>query len=343
MEIDKDTGGKRPLSIPTVRDRVAQMAAKLVLEPIFEMDLHDQAYGYRPNRSCLDAVKKVRSGLRDGYPHVVDADVSGYFDNIPHDQLLKSVANRVSDGSILALIKAWLKVPIRKEDDNGKVTFSGGESSTKGTPQGGVISPLLANIYINRLLKAWNRYGKPEKFHAHLVNYADDFVVLCRTKRGAREALEWIRNAIGAMGLTLNREKTSICNANLDDFNFLGYTFGRKYHKFTGTSYLAATPSDESVKSLKERVKRILKTSRGSKWEEVVEELNYLLTGWANYYSYGTLNATYKAINHYVYDVVVRFLSRRQKLSTRNTRIFPGDRVFGVLGVCKLAKESWKQ
>ena len=172
--IEKETGGTRPLSIPTIRDRVAQMAAKLVLEPVFEADFRDQAYGYRPNKSAQGAVKEVHDNLKEGYRHVVDADVAGYFDNIPHDQLLKAVANRVSDGSVLALIKAWLKVPVIEEDDEGNRTYSEGKSSTKGTPQGGVISPLLANIYINRFLKAWEGYGKGEYYDAVLVNYADD-------------------------------------------------------------------------------------------------------------------------------------------------------------------------
>jgi len=258
VEIEKETGGTRPLSIPTIRDRVAQMAAKLVLEPIFEADFKDQAYGYRPNKSAKDAVEEVHDSLKEGYRHVVDADVAGYFDNIPHNQLLKAVANRVSDGSVLALIKAWLKVPVVEEDDDGNRTYTGGKSSTRGTPQGGVISPLLANVYINRFLKAWEGYGKGKQYEAVLVNYADDFVILSRDQTGAEKALEWTEWSMDQMGLKLNEDKTHLLFADEEDFDFLGYTFGRDYYRKTGRWYLAAKPSRKSVGSLKERIRSIL-------------------------------------------------------------------------------------
>ena len=186
--IPKPGGGERPLGIPTIRDRVAQTAAKLVLEPIFEADLSSSAFGYRPGRSAQDAVAKVHQALCDGYTDVVDADLSKYFDTISHDQLMKSVARRVSDGKMLRLIKAWLKTPVEETDERGNRRMTGGKGSRMGTPQGGVISPLLANIYINRFLRVFVERGKDREFAARLINYADDFVILSggRAKRRGR-------------------------------------------------------------------------------------------------------------------------------------------------------------
>jgi RNA-directed DNA polymerase len=176
--IPKPGGGERPLGIPTVRDRVAQTAAKLVLEPIFEADLEPTAYGYRPDRSAIDAVEAVHKRLLQGYTAVVDADLSKYFDTIPHAELMKSVARRISDRHVLHLIKMWLTVPVEETGDDGGKRQTGGKSNRTGTPQGGVISPLLANLYFNRVLKYWRITGCGEAFSAHIVNYADDFVIL---------------------------------------------------------------------------------------------------------------------------------------------------------------------
>src|SRR5215813_7236038 len=181
--IPKNGGGERPLGIPTIRDRTVQTAAKLVLEPIFEADFEDNAYGYRPARGAADAVKDVYRHLSRGYTDVVDADLSRYFDSIPHDDLLKSVARRVADGSVLRLIKLWLKAPIEERDGDGKRRIVGGKRNKRGTPQGGVASPLLANIYINRFLKHWRLSGCGEAFRAHVVSYADD----CAPRRREEE------------------------------------------------------------------------------------------------------------------------------------------------------------
>ena len=183
--IPKPDGGERPLGIPTIRDRVVQTAAKLVLEPIFEADFEDNAYGYRPARGAVDAVKEVHRLICRGYTDVVDADLSRYFDSIPHDELLKSVARRIVDRHVLRLIKLWLKAPIEERDDgDGTRRIGGGKSNTRGTPQGGVASPLLANIYMNRFLKHWRLTGCGEAFRAHVVAYADDFVILSRGSCG---------------------------------------------------------------------------------------------------------------------------------------------------------------
>jgi hypothetical protein len=182
--IPKPGGGERPLGIPTIRDRVVQAAAKIVLEPIFEADFEDGGYGYRPRRSAVDAVKEVHRLVCRGYTDVVDADLSKYFDTIPHSDLLKSVARRIVDRNVLRLIKLWLRVPVGERDSNRKRRMSGGKSNKRGTPQGGVISPLLSVIYMNRFLKHWRLSGRREAFHGQIISYADDFVIL---SRGTRE------------------------------------------------------------------------------------------------------------------------------------------------------------
>ncbi len=196
--IPKPDGGERPLGIPTIRDRVVQTAAKLVLEPIFEADLEDNTYGYRPARGAVDAVRQVHQHICQGYTDVVDADLSGYFDSIPHDDLIKSVACRIVDRQVLRLIKLWLKAPVEERDGDGTRRMGGGKGNTRGTPQGGVVSPLLANIYMNRFLKHWRLSECSDAFRAHVVAYADDFVILSRNH--AREALAWTTAVMTRLG-----------------------------------------------------------------------------------------------------------------------------------------------
>src|SRR5271166_1022115 len=206
--IPKPGGGERPLGIPTIRDRVIQTAVKLLIEPIFEADLEPNAYGYRPKRSAQDAIQEVHEALCEGYTDVVDADLSKYFDSIPHSELVQCVARRIVDRDILRLIKMWLKVPVQERDENGKPRVSGGKGSTCGTPQGGVNSPLLANLYMNCFLKYWRITGRGEVFRAQVVTYADDLVILSRGC--AAEALNWTRSVMTRIGLTLNGAKTSV-------------------------------------------------------------------------------------------------------------------------------------
>src|SRR6202049_1876374 len=219
VRIPKANGGERPLGIPTIRDRVAQTAAKIVIEPIFEADFEDNAYGYRPARGAVDAVKEVHRHLCRGYADVVDADLSKYFDTIPHSELIKSVARRVVDRNVLRLIKMWLRAPIEERDADGTRRMSGGKGNTRGTPQGGVASPLLANIYMNRFLKHWRLTRCGDTFHAHVVSYADDFVILSRGR--AAEALAWTKAVMTKLGLTINEAKTSLRNARQERFDFL--------------------------------------------------------------------------------------------------------------------------
>jgi RNA-directed DNA polymerase len=328
--------GERPLGIPTIRDRVVQTAAKLVLEPIFEADLEPTAYGYRPGRSGIDAVKEVHRLLCQGFTDVVDADLSKYFDTIPHDGLLRSVAARIVDRHVLRLIKAWLKVAVEETDPAGRRRMSGGKQSTCGTPQGGVISPLLANRYMNRFLRHWRNRGRGEAYKAHVVNYADDFVILSRGH--AEEALVWTRHVMTKLGLTVNETKTAVRDARQEHFDFLGYSFGPHYYRKDGHWYLGASRSRKSVQRLKTRVAEILVPSNVARWDEVRTRLNHLLRGWANYFSYGTRLMAYRAADNHVYGAVRGFLTRRHKVPSRGTQQFTGQVVFGELGVHRLRR-----
>lgn len=332
--IPKPGGGERPLGIPTIRDRVAQTAAKLVLEPIFEADFEDSAYGYRPKRSAQDAVKEVHRKLCAGYTDVVDADLSKFFDTIDHRALMRSVARRISDRHVLHLIKLWLKSPVEERDEHGNRHMGGGKKNTEGTPQGGVISPLLTNIYMHRFLRAWRERGQGERFRGVIVNYADDFVIL--TKGHAEEALEWTRWAMENIGLTLNTRKTRLCNARKESFDFLGYTFGPERHRRDGHWYLSAKPSKKSIARLKGTVRQRLQRGIVAPWCEVAASLNRSLRGWAAYFSYGALYMAHRAVDNYVLHSVQDFLQRRHKVPSRGTRKFSGQRIFGELGVQRL-------
>ena len=332
--IPKAGGGERPLGIPTVRDRVAQTAAKLILEPIFEADFDDCAYGYRPQRSAQDAVREVHKALCDGNTDVVDADLSKYFDTIPHDQLMQSVARRICDRQMLKLIKAWLQAPAEERDDKGNRRMTGGKSSRQGTPQGGVISPLLANLYMHRYLRHWRQQGKGRAYRARIVNYADDFVILSRGH--AAEALAWTRRVMTAIGLTLNETKTCVRDATKETFNFLGYTFGQERFHQDGSYYLAAWPSEKAITRLKERIYTLLRPGNMMPWPVVASQLNATLRGWAGYFGYSAYRWSYREIDHYVVDRVRYFLRRRHKVKAQGRYRFSYAAVFGPLGVQRM-------
>jgi RNA-directed DNA polymerase len=335
--IPKPGGNReRPLGIPTIRDRTVQAAAKLVLEPIFEADLDPSAYGYRPKRSGLDAIKEVHALICRGYTDVVDADLSRYFDTIPHRELMQSVARRIVDRNVLRLIKMWLKTPVEERDDDGKRRMSGGRRSTCGTPQGGVVSPTLANVYMNRFLKYWRRSERNSAYQAHVVSYADDFVILSRGH--AEEALAWTRQVMTRLGLALNEAKTSIRNARQERFAFLGYAFGPHHYRKDGHWYLGASPSKKSVLRLKQRVGEILVPGNQAPWTEVRDQLNSLLRGWCAYFGYGTRLIAYRAVDNHVYHSVRRFLVRRHKVRSQGTRRFSDEAVFGECGVLRLRR-----
>ncbi|HLC40996.1 MAG TPA: group II intron reverse transcriptase/maturase [Methylomirabilota bacterium] len=335
--IPKSSGvGQRPLGIPTIRDRVVQTAAKLVIEPIFEADFDEAAYGYRPGRSAIDAVRKIHKAMDQGHYEVVDADLSKYFDTIPHSQLMKCLARRISDGKMLRLIKMWLKAPVEETDERRNRRMSGGKKATRGTPQGGVASPILANIYMHRYIKAFRRYGLDQKHDAVLVNYADDLVVLCR--QGAQGVLEITRRWMTRIGLALNEEKTCLRNARCGSFDFLGYTFGPMYSPRTGGCYNGARPSKKAIASIKEAIRQRLRNGNQAPWEEVVRRLNQTLRGWAAYYCYGSLAKARHDVDQHLYHTVRRFLRRRHKLAGPGYRQFPEQDVFGKLGVLSLQR-----
>ncbi|MBV8917227.1 group II intron reverse transcriptase/maturase [Bradyrhizobium sp.] len=334
--IPKPGGGERPLGIPTIRDRVVQTAAKLVLEPIFEAELDPAAHGYRPGRSGADAIKAVHVLLCRGYTDVVDADLSKYFDTIPHQDLMRSVARRIVDRHVLRLIKLWLKAPVEERDEDGTRRMTGGKNSKQGTPQGGVISPLLANLYMNRFLKHWRSTGRGEAYRAQIVSYADDFVILSRGH--AAEALAWTGRVMTKLGLALNEMKTATRDARRERFDFLGYSFGPHHYRKDGHWYLGASPSKKSVLRLKAKVSDILVPGNLGAWPEVRDRLNRLLRGWSTYFGHGTRLPAYRAVDNHVYDRVRHFLVRRHKVPSHGTRRFPREAVFGVLGVLHLRR-----
>jgi RNA-directed DNA polymerase len=335
--IPKASGdGERPLGIATIRDRVVQTAAKIVLEPIFEADFEDTAYGYRPRRGALAAVKEVHRHLVRGNTDVVDADLSRYFDSIPHSDLLKSVARRVVDRNVLRLIKMWLRSPVEERDADGTRRMSGGKGNKLGTPQGAVVSPLLANIYMNRFLKHFRQSGAADAFRAHVVAYADDLVILSRGR--AAEALTWMRDAMAKLGLTLNEAKTSLKDARKERFDFLGYSFGPHWFKKNGKWYLGASPSKKSMQRFKTKVGDRLVPANVVPWEDVRDELNSMLLGWSHYFSYGATAGAYKHVDWHVYQRARDFLTRRHKVEGRGTARFSCDIVYGELGLIRLER-----
>jgi RNA-directed DNA polymerase len=313
--IPKPNGKKRPLGIPTVRDRVAQMAVLLIVEPIFEADFLDCSYGFRPGRSAHQALAEIRGHLQNGYAAVYDADLKGYFDSIPHDKLMKCLERRISDRHVLKLIRQWLKTPVVNppEETGGSTTMS---RPTQGTPQGGVISPLLANLFLHWFDKAFHGPDGPAQWaRAKLVRYADDFVVLARyigpPLRG------WIEDLLeGRFGLCLNREKTRVVNLNAPGaaLDFLGYSFRRERNQYGPGQYLRMSPSKQALK----RERAALRQMTGphvcfKPLPRLVEELNEHLTGWAAYFGQGHPRRAFRAINHYVRARLHGHLHRRSQ------------------------------
>src|SRR6202521_5871084 len=240
---------KRPLGIATIRDRVAQTAAMMVLEPIFEADLQPEQHAYRAGISALDAVGAVHRLLNTGHTAVVDADLRGYFDEIPHGPLMKSVARRVSDRHMLHLIKMWIEAPVEETDEGGNQRrTTRNRDEHRGIPQGSPISPLLSNLYMRRLVLWWKQSGTRQRLGAVIVNYADDLVICC--KGTADLAMQTMREVIKKLQLEVNEDKTRICRVPGESFDFLGYTFGRCYSRKAGRAYLGTTPSKKSIKRI---------------------------------------------------------------------------------------------
>lgn len=335
--IPKPDGKQRPLGIPTVKDRVVQTAAGLVLEPIFEADLLPEQYAYRPGRSALDAVVRVHALIRAGQTQVVDADLSGYFDSIPHTELLNSVARRISDRHVLHLLKMWLEMPVEEEDERRrKRRTTRNRDEHRGTPQGAPLSPLLSNLYMRRFVLGWQVLGHERRLRAHIVNYADDFVICCRGT--AAEALVALRDMMARLRLTVNEAKTRICRLPDEPLEFLGYTIGRCYSPRTGRTYVGPRPSRKRVVRVCRAVSEMTQRRYGSlEVEEQVTRLNRLLVGWANYFCLGAVSWAYRALDAHVRERLRRWWCRKHKRAGRGTAPLPDERLYGALGLVRLA------
>jgi len=343
--IPKADGSMRPLGIPTMRDRVAQMAVKLVIEPIFEADFCDHSYGFRPKRSAHEAVDDIANALWSGHTQVIDADLSKYFDSIPHAKLLAVIAERIVDGGILALLKQWLKAPVIGEDDRGKrKTVGGGQANSQGTPQGGVISPLLANAYLHILDRIWERHRLKAKLGAHIVRYADDFVVLCR--KGVDEPLKVVRHVLERLGLNLNEAKTHIVDARAAGFDFLGFTIQMSLGAKSGKPYPNVRPSDKAVKKIKARLTELTKRELTCiPLGDVVANVNRSLRGWANYFHHRNSSEAMSEVRNHAEERLRTHLRKRHKIRNRKTGLvkFPRRDLYERCGLYKPPmKAGWK-
>jgi RNA-directed DNA polymerase len=331
--IPKPNGKQRPLGIPTVRDRVVQTAVMLVLSPIFEADLLDEQYAYRPGRSAQDALVRIKELVRSKHQEVVDADLSGYFDSIPHAELMKSVARRVSDKNVLHLVKMWLEAPVEETDRRGrKQRTTHNKDARRGTPQGSPISPLLSNLYMRRFILGWKLLGHERRLRAKIVNYADDFVICCRGT--AEQAMAEMQDMMRRLKLTVNMEKTRLCRLPQETFDFLGYTFGRLWSYRKGAAYLGMRPSQKSLRRLRERLH--VETSRTWLWkspEELAQTLNRQLVGWANYFCVGTFQEAWGSIDHYVFHRVRQWWCAKYKIRNRRDARFSANYLYRQIGV----------
>lgn len=335
--IPKPDGKRRPLGIPTIKDRVVQMATVLVLEPIFEADLEPEQHAYRPGRSALDAVRQVHSLLCTGHTEVVDADLSGYFDSIPHAELLKSVSRRISDRHVLRLIKMWLEAPVEEIDNRGRHhRTTRNKDEHRGCPQGAPISPLLSNLYMRRFILGWKTLGHQERLRAKIVNYADDFVICCRGT--AEEAMYAMRSMMRRLKLTVNETKTSLCRVPDESFDFLGYTIGRCYSPKTGRAYIGTRPSKEKII----RLCREISEATDRRWtfkdvEDLVAQLNRKLIGWSNYFRLGPVSKAYAAVDHHACKRLRQWLCTKHKVLGSGTARFPDQYLHEELGLVQLS------
>lgn len=321
--IPKPNGKQRPLGIPTIKDRVVQMAAVIVLSPIFEADLCDEQYAYREGRSAHGAVREIHHWISRGHHEVLDADLSGYFDTIPHPELIKSLARRISDGAMLKLLKQWLQMPVEETGPKGgKRRTNPAKHNRRGTPQGAPISPLLSNLYMRRFILGWKQQGWERRLEARIVNYADDFVILC--KSGGHEAAGAMRTLMERLKLTVNEEKTKVCTLPKERFEFLGYEIGRCYSSKTGRSFWGTRPSRKSIQSITSQISRLTCSKRVLvDTDDVVQTINQKLVGWGNYFSLGPVSAAYRAVDQHARSRVRRWLCRKHKVPGKGTRRFP--------------------
>jgi len=338
--IPKADGKYRPLGIPTIKDRVLQMAAVLVLEPIFEADLQPEQHAYRPGRSALDAVGQVHSLINTGHTQVIDADLSGYFDTIPHVELMKSVSRRISDRHVLGLIKMWLQAPVEQIDDRGRHhRTTRNKDEHRGCPQGAPISPLLSNIYMRRFVLGWKVLGHQQRLRARIVNYADDLVICCRGT--AHEAMSVMREIMHRLKLTVNESKTHVCCLPDESFEFLGYRIGRCYSPKTGRAYLGTRPSPKKVQRLCREISELTSRRRTPPDVQIiVSQINRKLSGWSNYFYLGPVSKAYAAVDRHTCSRLRQWLCAKHHVPGQGTSRFPDAYLYDELNLIRLGAKT---
>lgn len=334
--IPKPDGKQRPLGIPTIKDRVVQTATLLVLEPIFEADLQPEQYAYRADRSALDAVQAVHRWVCFGHTEVVDADLSGYFDTIPHVELMQCLARRISDKGMLHLLKMWLDAPVEEADERGHTQRTTRNKDTgRGTPQGAPISPLLSNLYMRRFVLGWKTLGHEQRLQAKIVNYADDFVILCRGT--AEQAMSAMQDMMAKLKLTVNTTKTKLCRLPAEPFDFLGYTIGPYWSWRQRRMVLSTRPSKKAVKRLQAKISEATRRSQALLDEPTeVGRLNRMLTGWANYFCRGPVSEAYRNIDLHVLRQIRKWLASKHKTKGRGIKQYPNEYLYRELKLIQL-------
>lgn len=333
--IPKSNGSRRPLGIPSIRDRVVQAAVVLVLTPIFEADLLAEQYGFRPNVDAKMALRRVYFHLKQhGRTSVVDADLSDYFNTIPHGSLMKSVGRRIADGTVLSIIKAWLMAAVVEREGVHERRTTEARDRRRGTPQGGVISPLLANLYFRRFILAWQRSREAHETNGAVVNYADDFVICCAPGK-ANAASTKTRELVARLGLSVNEDKTRIVDSTSARFDFLGYTVGTFYGRH-GKPFFGTAPSKKSIS----RVKRSIHEETSARWnsttvESRVRSINRILRGWCGYFDQGPVQKTYSMVTAYTERRLRRWLMRKHKRRGAGYRQYPDDALYKRFGLYK--------
>jgi group II intron reverse transcriptase/maturase len=326
--IPKADGTQRPLGIPVIADRVVQAAVKIAIEPLFEAVFKDFSYGFRPRKNAHQALREIYKWLNFKCHWVVDADLKSYFDTIPHDKLLLTVQSKVIDRSVVKLIAMWLKAGVMEEMSV--------RTATTGTPQGGVISPLLANLYLHWLDQTWDKRKFGERSHdAHLVRYADDFVILCKERPDFY--LEQARQVLDRLGLTLNAKKTRVLNVEAEPFDFLGHRFTVRPSKKTGKQNTFYHPSPKAMNSIKKKVREIVQT--GQHWELpllIKERINPLLRGWGNYFKMGNSRKHFVSIANYTTYILCIMLRKKHKKRSKGWRDHPPSWFYDYHGLFKL-------